>query len=388
MIRPISLALCFAASLSLSAAFAQTEDQAASSPKPITYVYVAGPTQIDGFTVASNGKLTRIPGSPFPYAVQSLVGNGKNLFGVNGNQVESFSIAANGSVKLTETSTISEPSGSCGLLTDLALDHSGSTLYLTAIAGAHCEDTDYLSYRIASGGKLKYLGDSGDIFLWNSPLTVSSNDKFAYGTRCLDNGAGFFDTFSGYTRNSSGRLTLNAGIALPNLKPETANDVYCAKAIAADPAGHLAISLQPIDSISGYPVGKAQLGVFSINAQGKLSTASTWKNMPTSGTGATDLSISPSGKFLAVGGEGLESGGSGFQVFHFNGSNPISKETSTLQYGSIFYSFAWDNQGHLFALGGGQLFVYSVTGSSVTQAPNSPYSFSEFSTVLFQSVAQ
>jgi len=43
--------------------------------------------------------------------------------------------------------------------------------------GGLCDSTDFLSYQIESGGKLKYLGDSGQTFLWDTPLTFSSSNK-------------------------------------------------------------------------------------------------------------------------------------------------------------------------------------------------------------------
>jgi len=387
MSRFFSLTLCLAASFSTVVALAQADDQPESSTKPVTYVYVTRPTHLDGFSVASNGKLTAVPGSPFAnISVQGIVGNGKYLFGVIGNSVDAFSIAANGSVKLAAANAISEPSGSCGIQSQLVLDHTGATLYPAAFVGGLCDSTDFLSYQIESGGKLKYLGDSGQTFLWDTPLTFSSSNKFAFGSECIDYEGGFLYTFSGYGRSSSGHLTLESSIAPPNMNPENSDDYYCIKAVAADPSGHLAVSLQPISNSTDLPDGESQLGTFTLSSSGKLTTSSSWKNMPTTGTGATALAMSPSGKLLAVGGGGLEGGGGGFQIFHFNGSSPITKDSGVLQSSVQFNAFAWDGANHLFALGNGELYVYTVTSSGVTQASGSPYSIPEAGTVLVQSV--
>ncbi len=386
MSRFLSIALCLAA-LPAVPTFAQADAEPDSSSTPVTYVYVTRPTHIDGFSVASNGKLTAVPGSPFAsITVQGLVGNNKYLFGVNGDNVDAYSIAANGSIKAAATDAVTRPNGSCSLGYQLSLDRTGATLYAASITGSLCDNTDYLSYQIESGGKLKYLGDSGLTFLWNSPLAFSSSNKFAYGTECVDYQGGFLDTFHGYGRSSSGHMTLDAGLSEPGIKPENADDYFCAKAVAADPSGHFAVSLQAISNSTGSPDGEAQLATMTISSSGKLSSASTWKNMPSTGTGATALALSPSGKFLAVGGAGLSGGGKGFQIFHFNGSSPITKESSVLQSSVTFQAFAWDKANHLYALGGGQLFVYTVTSSSVTQAPGSPYSIPESTGVLVQSV--
>lgn len=79
--------------------------------------------------------------------------------------------------------------------------------------------------------------------------------------------------------------------------------------------------------------------------------------------------MSPNGKFLAVGGS------SGLQVFHFNGANPITQYTGLLVSGNEVNQMFWDNANHLYAIGrkAGKLWVFTVTGSIVKQAPGSPY---------------
>jgi hypothetical protein len=101
--------------------------------------------------------------------------------------------------------------------------------------------------------------------------------------------------------------------------------------------------------------------------------------MPVSATGVNVLAMSPSGKLLAVGGQGL-------QIFHFNGSSPITKDSGVLQPAVAFNALAWDSENHLYALSGGQLFVYTVTSSSISQATGSPYSIPEAVALVVQSV--
>jgi hypothetical protein len=83
---------------------------------------------------------------------------------------------------------------------------------------------------------------------------------------------------------------------------------------------------------------------------------------------ATDLKMSPSGKLLAV------AGGAGLQVFHFNGSNPITHYTNLLTGDQVDQAF-WDNANHLYAISrsANKLFVFTITPTSVRQAPGSPY---------------
>jgi len=83
--------------------------------------------------------------------------------------------------------------------------------------------------------------------------------------------------------------------------------------------------------------------------------------------GAQTYWMSPTGKYLAVGGTGL-------QIFHFNGANPITKFTGLLTTDTINQAY-WDNANHLYAISrdAGKLYVFNVTATGVTQAPGSPH---------------
>src|SRR6202011_5108239 len=105
------------------------------------------------------------------------------------------------------------------------------------------------------------------------------------------------------------------------------------------------------------------------DSSGNLSTNSTRFNMPRTAVKiVTDIAMSPSGKLLAV------SGTAGFEVFHFNGSKPITHYTGLLAKDQIDRLY-WDNDNHLFAISqsGGKLFVFTITPTSVSQAPGSPH---------------
>jgi hypothetical protein len=137
---------------------------------------------------------------------------------------------------------------------------------------------------------------------------------------------------------------------------------------AADPTNHVAIAMQPMNSNFGTD-GNFQLAVYTAGSTGNLSTKSTYLNMPTVAVGgANDDSMSPSEKFLAVGGT------AGFQIFHFNGANPITKFTGLLTGNTIDQIF-WDNANHVYAisLSKGKLFVWTVTSTGATQVPGSPH---------------
>jgi hypothetical protein len=117
--------------------------------------------------------------------------------------------------------------------------------------------------------------------------------------------------------------------------------------------------------------GPFYLASYTANSKGSLTTKSTWENMPLASVGAnirvTAMSISPSNKFLAVGGP------DGVEVFHFNGSSPITKFSAAMPTGMGTVQFAWDKSNHLYALSIGAVYIDTVTSSGVKAVPGSPF---------------
>jgi hypothetical protein len=100
-------------------------------------------------------------------------------------------------------------------------------------------------------------------------------------------------------------------------------------------------------------------------------------------TGGGTMRTSPSGKLLAVGGSGLE-------IFHFNGGSPLTKYKTLLTTDSIG-QILWDDDNHMYALGSdtkgtGKLWVYTVTLTSVAEAPGSPYSITNAEGMVVQTL--
>ncbi|MGA2536586.1 MAG: hypothetical protein ABSF53_11260 [Terracidiphilus sp.] len=367
MNRSIQIIFCLTAAFGAGSAIAQTyHDETPSSDAPVAYVYVSRPTHLDGFAASSSGVLTPVPGSPLAgTSVAGLATNGKYLFGDadKGGSIDAFTIASNGALELAASTAIA--TDGCTYSSPLILDHTGETLYVEL---SNCDNSYYESYKVGSTGELELLGSTSQIFLLNAPLTFSSNNKYAYGSQCIDYRGAYLDTFAGYDRNSSGLLR-SSGIteATPRAK---SGDFYCRSVAAADPDGHVAVALQPLNSESEYIDGPPQIASFTVGSTGNLSTNNNYSAMPTATGGANVLTMSPSGKLLAVGGQGLE-------IFHFNGSSPITGFSSLLQSGIVFEQLAWDGDNHLYALGSGKLFVYTVTPTSIKEAPGSPYSIPE-----------
>jgi hypothetical protein len=359
-----------------------SETVKATSSAPVAYVYVSwttrvGVDEIDGFAAASNGKLTPISGSPFVGDVTDMVLTGKYLYGIdaNGADVDSFSIASDGALKKIGSVDAQRHNGAeCGGPISLFLDHTGSTLYDLDIYGNICANNTYQFFSGGNSGKLAYLGaTSVSTPNFETPLSFTANNAYAYGSGCYHGQA----TIYGFARSSNGKLTeLNINPPVPTYPK--AGYGYCPYFAAADPTNHVAISLQENEEES--LVGTPQLATYTVGSGGKLTTTSTYKNMPFVSVGGVNwMKMAPSGKLLAVG------GAAGLQIFHFDGSSPITHDTGQLTKDPISQIF-WDNHNHVYAISqsAGKLFVFTATTTSVSQAPGSPYSISKVQNLIVQ----
>jgi len=345
---------------------------AATTSSPVAYVYVTngsqtGPNKICAYAAAANGKLTLVPGSPFVANVNNIVVNGKYLFGAttSGLYVAAFQMQPNGALHWTYSTKVANyNSTGCSSTNNLVLDHTGASLYLTISTGSLCDHSAYQTYTIdKSNGRLQFAGTSSSTFLYSDPFSFDKWNKFAYGSQCINYQGNYLDTFTALQRDSTGFLTVTG---IPQPDPNDGDNFYCASYTAADPAGHLAISLQAIQQGS-VPVGNPIIASYTENSSGNLSTSTPISAMPTTAVGYVyNLAMSPSGKVLAV------SGSNGLQFFHFNGAAPATKFTGLVISGTTGSAF-WDNANHLYAIGPKGLYVFTVTSTSVTQAPGSPY---------------
>jgi WD40 repeat protein len=176
----------------------------------------------------------------------------------------------------------------------------------------------------------------------------------------------------GFQRNREGTLT-----QLP-ITPQTPlpkkGDFYCTSLAAADRKNHVAIAVRQFNAQSWQPDGPPQLATYTSDASGNLTTKSTFLNMPKQAVNyPVDIKMSPSGKLLAVAGA-AGAGTAGIQVFHFNGSNPITHYTGLLTKDPVD-QLSWDNHNHLYAVSrsAGKVFVFTITPTKFSQAPGSPY---------------
>jgi WD40 repeat protein len=343
---------------------------ASAESSPAAFVYVSaqkGPDYgISAYSASSSGQLTPVSGSPFAANANYMALNGKYLFGSNGVDIYSFSIASDGA--LTQVASLNAQNynqNGCGGPENLFVDRTGTTLYDPDYLGNICANNAYQVFSIGSAtGALDYLGAAVASPAFNSPLSFIGDNLFGYSSDCYRSMPGIY----GYARATDGTLTEINGE--PTAMPAApSGNYYCPYLSAADSANHVAIPLMPMSESTLQPSGALQIAVYSADSSGNLTTASTSANMPKSAVSSvTDIRISPSGKLLAV------AGTSGLQVFHFNGANPVTRFTGLLATGQVDHIF-WDNANHLYAIStsAGKLMVFTVDATGATPTSGSPY---------------
>ncbi len=372
-IRPL---LCLSIVLCSGAAVAQTA----------AYVYVARPTHLDAFAASADGKLTPVPGSPFAnLTLSEIVVSNQYLVAVDDNGVDlhTFAIASDGAVK--EVSTLSVAKylpGNCATGyygSPLTNNITGADVYFVAT------DCDYnghlLSFRVEADGVLQFLGASNYVLpvetIQFTPPTFISNDKFAYQAGCSYTTGVQEQQLTTYRRSSSGLLEFvgESGSPIP-VTPSSTGGTYCPIA-AAHSSDHLALALADLDSTSNY-TGNTVLATYTASANGDLTTKSTYQNMPVVPDFyiVAAISISPSGKYLALAGDGV-------QIYHFDGSSPITHLAAVLP-DEYFDQVAWDNKDNVYAhdAQNGYVRVYNVSSTKMKEAPGSPYSIPESTAVV------
>jgi hypothetical protein len=374
MSRKLMLVVCLSAALSTLSALAQ---QASPSTPSVAHIYVASlpanssTTEIDAYAASASGTLTAVDGSPFQENESDLAVNSKYLFGLSGTatNIDSYAIESNGALRyVTSTDWVQNDPNGCGFAGWLFPDRSGKDLY-SMVFDADCANNGYQSYRAKeNSGELNYLGyvngGAGSFDGVYLPATFLGNDKYAY--EATNNGCFYYGVQS-FQRDPNGLLTTGNASWTPPAPPAGYN-IYIPTFAAADPTNHVAMTLWAAVP-PGCSTVSQQIGSFTADAKGNLTTTNTSANMPnTLISSVMDLKVSPSGKLLAVAGQG------GLQIFHFNGANPPTAYTPLLTTATVNLMF-WDNDNHLYAISetSNELLVFTVTPTAFSQAAGSPY---------------
>jgi len=327
-----------------------------------------------GYSVSANGQLTPLAGYPISGWFVG-VASGRYYFTADPDNMhlDTYQIGADGS--FTKIHSVLDQATAhctdlwCMVRPDLA-DPKGSSLYVEVDSynsgdGAAAPET----YSIDKNtGELTFVGQGGADWTFHqggcSLYDFSADDRYAYGS-CTTYDPGWLDIA---VRNPDGSLTEAPHIKVTGPIPPTGT-FYSAEPAGTDSNNHLAAVLTSWDSnwnrLSGAPL---RLASYSIHSDGSLTSTNATADMPEVPQLSAVGGLSPSGKLFAAGEQG------GVQIFNFNGAAPITVQgglipTDTPQ------TMQWDRQNHLFVLSSThKLYVFTVSGSSLVQAPGSPYS--------------
>lgn len=364
---------------------------ATTTSSPVAYVYIQTKKGVDVFSASSTGQLTQVKGSLFADTGQMGAINGSYLVSVGTSDVFTYSVASNGAVgkQAFEVNTVKNDGSDCGTNVGGALfDHTGQYLYVLVSNGSSSPTpcSALQSYKIGSNGDLTFLGESvvdngyHGMSLPEGINTISGSDTFAYGVW----GDIYTDEFDSYARESSGALMANGSFSQTGPTPNPAGaegsdpnaDSYFPLSVAADPSNHLAAVVTESFASSPPP---PQLASFTINSKGSITSTNTYANMPTPSIYPALIAMSWTGKQVAVGGEGIE-------VYDFNGASPMTLAASLPLSSRGFSQLTWDKNNHLYALdyASGNLYVYTVSGSTITAAPGSPYAIPDNTDSTYQ----
>ena len=144
--------------LAVSAQTGSTTTPAATS-SPAAYVYVQTSSGVVGYSAASNGALTKLPGSPFKTSGLLAGSTGYAFYSVGTDWIHSHSLASNGAIgaQVSQINTQNYSGADCGqALAGAAgvLDHSGKYFYNLLNNYGDC--AAYQTYSVGQNGVLTF----------------------------------------------------------------------------------------------------------------------------------------------------------------------------------------------------------------------------------------
>jgi hypothetical protein len=359
------------AALSSAATYGQKTATDATASAPVATVYIQGHDGIYVYNVSAAGTLAAVKGSPVWVSGNLAAMRGSYLISAGTDNLRTYKIESTGlpGGKVGEIDTQSYGGAKCGTIDGASLlDHAGEYLTVPLYGGPSCAALQ--TFKIASDGQFTFLGDSqstdsvhSDIYQVDAS-TYSSNDLFAYGVEFEQGGSGFL----AYKRGAAGDLVTDESYAEKDPTPDPVDSNYAPWLVAADAASHLAV-------VMNQPFGPACCSTFSLasytinNQTGAISSTNTYKDMPVLQIYADDMALNWAGNLVAVGGS------PGLQLFHFNGAAPATAFGGVLLPKVDIDEVMWDKNNHLYAFSSEsqELYVYTVTATSITEAPGSPY---------------
>lgn len=366
--------LGLAATLVLVSCLAVVPQAKAQSTAAYVYVQSQGPAgPVYEYSANTSGQLSAIAGSPFKPGTAIVGGNGSQFFTLGHTLLHSWVVGSNGAIgsQLSQVPVFDYGGSSCGASNSgdngAVLDHTGKYAYVLLQGGSSGTCEAYQTYSIGSGGDFTFLGDAEETVSNQAPVSggvglpsILGNEMFAYANAY----SGHLSSVIGLKRASSGELqTMQFTEKDPTLGGYSSN--YSPAYPDASPSGnYVVIQLYPYDS------GRPQLGSYSVDSNGNLSTTNTSSNMPTTSLYPVGSTFSPDGSLFVVYGGGQPAGsvGNGIEIYHFNGASPLTLDTTMLN-GTPIDEVAWDSTHHLYAISRaeGKMWVFVVGPSSYGQ---------------------
>ena len=358
--------------------YSQKASAQAASSAPVATIYIQGHKGVYVYNVSSAGKLTLVKGSPTWLSGGMAGVRGSYIMTAGTDDLRTYKLESNGALgdKVGEIDTQNYSGSQCGTIDGgTLLDHTGQYFTVPLYGGPTCAALQ--TFKIASSGQFTFLGDSEstdsvhtDIYQVDAS-TYSSNDLFAYGVEQQQDGSSYL----AYKRGAAGDLVVNSAFTEkdPTYNPSNNSYNYAPVIVAADNASHLAV-------VMNQPFGRNccenySLASYTINDQtGGIVSTNTYQNMPVLKGTADDMAMSWGGNVVAVGGGDPSAGDPGLQLFHFNGAAPATAFKDLLP-GVGIDEVMWDKYNHLYALSNSsqELYVYTVTSTTVTPVSGSPY---------------
>lgn len=335
--------------------WAQTNEPAVNRNATVAFVYVGQnttPTRISVFSVLGNGLVEPIPGNQTAVPVQDIVVSSGFLWATNGTIIATLTRKADGN--LFETATISgiahNDTPQESEVGGLTLDRSGSSLYAGEINFQGTDNAAYAVFGVKSvnhEGIVDFVANGPISSDFNSLLSFSANNQFAYGHGCF---FADWDIFA-FHRLSTGALQLfDPGNTFP---PNPNNDLLCPSAMGASAKNILAIGYGPAEDGS-----KQSLLTYRITSTGGLEEIAD-SILQTNFTGM-GLRFDPSGDFMAAWGN------KGVAAFRLNANGTLSQLGPVVEPGIIFIDAHWDGFGHLYAISNSALYVFTLHNGGLT----------------------
>lgn len=361
------LNVCLVAALALMAAVAQTSTSANAAPVAYLFASSDNPDTIQSLAVSSDGSFTHVSTVSTPTSIYHLSVTKQFLFGIDtASNIYTYSISSTGTLKLVATTNAGKYVSGYTSPYSIALtqiDPAGATIY--TMVGTSQTNWYLESFKIESNGELQFLGSSyADPNALNQ-IRFVQNGQYAFTDGCYNTAAGAsFTTDSNdisdlveYQHESDGFL----GYLATSNDPPTAKGgyEYCAGVNAVDPTDHVAIAFTIFNPSGDDVEPGTPLGVYTVT--GTPTTTSTYENMPVTSVPVGTMSIDPTGSILAVGGQG------GFQLYHFNGANPITQFSEQIETNDLIRNIGWDKGGHMYLLTDHSIDIYNVNSTSYTE---------------------